>query len=566
MFLGDLAVFGDLYVLLLEFQQMSSGPQDPTVQTSLGLPRVRERRQLSRARVPALTILWHPDPSRVGGCARLADLAAGRGTEVSRTAPEFAAPDGGAPGPLGDPHLSRSPLRLQPLPATGGLRLLIAESRTRVIAEGVPVAEERDFTAREVRRGVVLELADRIVLLLHDMPERPGPVPAYPDLIGESEGIVRLRNEIRRVTDLGVPVLVRGETGTGKELVARAIHAASRRRGSPCVCVNLGAIPPSLAASELFGAVRGAFTGSVRDQPGYFQRADGGTLFLDEIGETPAEVQVLLLRALETGEVQRVGGSGAEKVDVRLIAATDADLERAIAEGRFRAPLLYRLAGYEIVIPPLRERREDFGRLLAHFLRQELGTVGQESRLQPPEGSAPLWLPASIVARLARHDWPGNVRQLRNAVRQIVIDSRLAAAVQIGPQTERLLREASPAPVPAPGGGPGARIVSPPARRRSPTGTYRIPSEVPVEEILAALRDNAWEVKPAAEQLGIARPSLYVLMKKIPGLRKAVDLSRAEILEDSASCGGDLAAVAERLEVSRSGLLLRMKQLGLLGG
>jgi len=358
---------------------------------------------------------------------------------------------------------------------------------------------------------------------------------------------------------------VRGETGTGKELVARAIHAASRRHGPPCVCVNMGAIPPSLAAAELFGAVRGAYTGSVRDQAGFFQRADGGTLFLDEIGETPAEVQTMLLRVLETGEVQRVGSPAAQKVDVRLIAATDADLEQAIAEGRFRSPLLHRLAGYEIVVPPLRERRDDFGRLLCFFLRQELAAIGEESRLRPREGSAPLWLPASIAARLARLDWPGNVRQLRNAVRQIVIDSRRAATVEIGPQIERLLREASRGPEPA---GPAAPQISParPARKRAAAGTYRVPAEVSAEEVLAALRDSDWEVKPAAQRLGISRPSLYVLMGKIPGLRKASDLCRAEILEERAQCGGNLAAAALRLEVSRSGLLLRMKQLGLLGG
>jgi len=528
------------------------------------LPATGDRRQRSRARVPALTILYHPDFSRIGECARLPELASGRTALISRALPDFAAPGSNQPRPLADHHLSRSPLRLEAA-AEGAVRLQAGESRTRVAVEGIEIPAERDFTAAEIRRGVVLELADRVVLLLHDAPEAASPAPFYPDLIGENEGIVRLRNEIRRVADLDVPVLVCGETGTGKELVARAIHAASRRHGPPCVCVNMGAIPPSLAAAELFGAVRGAYTGSVRDQAGFFQRADGGTLFLDEIGEAPAEVQTMLLRVLETGEVQRVGSAAAQKVDVRLIAATDADLEQAIADGRFRAPLLHRLAGYEIVVPPLRERRDDFGRLLLYFLRQELAAIGEEARLRPPEVSAPLWLPASIVARLARLDWPGNVRQLRNAVRQIVIDSRRAATVEIGPQIERLLREASASPEPA---GPAASQPAParPARKRAAAGTYRVPSEVSAEEVLAALRDSDWEVKPAAERLGISRPSLYVLMRKIPGLRKAADLSRAEILEERTQCGGNLAATAQRLEVSRSGLLLRMKQLGLLGG
>jgi two-component system nitrogen regulation response regulator GlnG len=327
----------------------------------------------------------------------------------------------------------------------------------------------------------------------------------------------------------------------------------------------MGAIPATLATSELFGSVKGSFTGAVRDQAGYFQRANGGTLFLDEIGEAPAEAQVLLLRVLETGEVQRVGSQDVQKVDVRLIAATDTDLEKAIEEGRFRAPLFHRLSGYEMYLPPLRERREDFGRLFFHFLREELRALGEERRLDPPEGTDPSWLPASIVARLVRHPWPGNVRQLRNSVRQIVVDSRAAETMQVGPLLERLLREATqpesaeaePAaatPVPA---------AAEPPRRRAQASVYRSPSEVVESELLEALRANEWEVKAAAAQLGISRPALYLLLDKFPGIRKAADLSRAEILEVRELCGGDLNAMVSRLEVSKKGLLQRMNQLGI---
>jgi DNA-binding NtrC family response regulator len=530
-------------------------------------------RERSRARIPVLTILYHPDLSRIGEQAGLPELAAGRAVLLSRAEPEFlvqGAPrsSAGHPRPLGDLHLSRSPLRLVPGSDPGAVRLLVGESRTRVSADGEGVTEARDFTAGEVQRGVVLELADRIVLLLHEAPEHPvqADVPAIFDpiadsiseLIGENEGIQRVRNEIRRVADLDLPVLIRGETGTGKELVARAIHQASRRRAAVCLCVNMGAIPPSLAPSELFGVVRGAYTGAVRDQLGYFQRAHGGTLFLDEIGETPPEIQVMLLRVLETSEVQRVGSPSTQKVDVRLIAATDANLESAIHEGRFRAPLLHRLSGYEILLPPLRERRDDFGRLLVHFLREELKAVGEEHRLVTPQGTSAPWLPASLVARLARHDWPGNVRQLRNAVRQIVIDSRSFDRVQVGPQIERLLREIGRAPRPAAEAAP-----APPVRRKAAAAQYRAPSEVSEEEILAALRANHWELKSAATQLGISRPSLYVLIEKMPGIRKAIDLTAADVEEARQATGGNLDAMAERLEVSKRGLVQRMKQLGM---
>jgi DNA-binding NtrC family response regulator len=527
-------------------------------------------RELGRTRIPVLTVLYHPDVSRIGDQAGLPDLAAGRSALLSRTDPDFAALGTcpAPPRPLGDLHLSRSPIRLLPLSEPGAVRLLVGESRTRVSADGEPVLESRDFSAAAVRHGVVLELADRVVLLLHETAAEPAVQSggaaarhdAIADLVGESEGIRRVRNEIRRVADLDLPVLIRGETGTGKELVASAIHQVSRRRDAVCLCVNMGAVPPTLAPSELFGAVRGAYTGAVRDQIGYFQRAHGGTLFLDEIGEAPPEVQVMLLRVLETAEMQRVGSSLSQKVDVRLIAATDASLETAIEEGKFRAPLLHRLSGYEILLPPLRERRDDFGRLLLHFLRQELRAVGEEHRLATPPGTAAPWLPASLVARLVRHDWPGNVRQLRNAVRQIVIDSRSLDRAQIGPQIERLLREAEHAARPMPS------VLALPARRKAPPGSYRAPSEVSVEEILEALRENHWELKSAAAQLGVSRPSLYVLIDKLPGVRKAADLHPEDIEQALDVCGGNLDAAAERLEVSKRGLLQRMKQLGMENG
>ncbi|HEY7215252.1 MAG TPA: sigma-54 dependent transcriptional regulator [Thermoanaerobaculia bacterium] len=518
-----------------------------------------ERRRRARARIPALTILYHPELGRVGERALLGGLLEGRTAYLSRLEPGFEAPQRSEPSPLEDRHISRSPLRLSRA-GEGGFHLSTAESRTRVAANGLPVQETWTGTFQEVERGVVLELADRVVLLLHTVPATPVQAAEHFGLVGESEGILRVRHEIRRVAELDVPVLLRGETGTGKELVARAVHSASRRRSGPCLCVNMGAIPATLAVSELFGSVRGSYTGSVRDQAGWFQRAHGGTLFLDEIGEASPEVQVMLLRVLETAEVQRVGGSETQKVDVRLIAATDADLERAIEEGRFRAPLLHRLAGYEIVIPPLRERRDDFGRLLFHFLKQELQAIGEEQRLAPREDASP-WMPASVVARLARYAWPGNVRQLLNTVRQIVIASRASETVEIGPQIEKLLREAGAAPTFAEA--PPSPRVEPPPRKRAEAQAYRSPGEVTEAEIVEALRASRWEVKPAAEKLGISRPSLYLLIEKFPSIRRAVDLTRAEILEAREQCGGDLDNTAERLEVSKKGLQQRMKQLGI---
>ena len=499
----------------------------------------------------------------------------GLNVKLSRIAPRFSVPGEIRTRPLNDVFLSRKPVRLAPDTQTGQIRLITAGCPTRWVADGVRVRDTLTLTADDVERGVVLELGGRVALLLHTIGDWGVGAEERHGLIGDSDAISQLHQEIGIVADLDLPVLLRGETGTGKELVARSIHAASGRRDAAFLGVNMGAITPSLAAAELFGAVKGAFTGSIRSQLGHFQRADGGTLFLDEIGETPAEVQVMLLRVLETREVHPVGGQQPRKVDVRLVAATDADLSGEIEAGRFREPLLHRLAGYEISIPPLRERRDDVGRLLFHFLREELRALGEEHRLEPISTERAPWLPMSIVARLARYDWPGNVRQLLNVARQLVVGSRGADVVQVPPQVERLLRDAAAPPSAAPPSAAPSAAASPPAAPPSaaptesedaapaPKPVFRKPSEVTEDELVAALKSNDWELKPTAADLGISRGSLYNLIARNPRIRKASDLGREEILECYQQCDGDLGRMVERLEISRSGLRMRMRALGI---
>ncbi|HWM90987.1 MAG TPA: sigma-54 dependent transcriptional regulator [Thermoanaerobaculia bacterium] len=514
--------------------------------------------------VPGLTILAHSEVRRIGERAALLDLASGREEPISRLEPSFGAPGEPWRRPLADPHLSRRPLWL--LPEGGGsVRLACRSSSIFVIAQGEPVRGERLFTDREIERGVVLLLGNRVTLLLHRF--RPVSEPSLPryGFVGESEPILEIRRQIRQVADLEVPVLLLGETGTGKELLAQAIHQASARRAHPYLAVNMGAIPPSLAAAELFGAAKGAYTGADQKRRGFFSRADGGTLFLDEIGEVPPEVQPLLLRALENGEIQPVGTEQIQRVDVRTIAATDSDLEAAIASGRFRAPLLHRLSGYEIRIPPLRQRRDDIGRLLLHFLRQELEAVGEAHRLEPAPADRP-WLHASLVARLALYDWPGNVRQLRNVARTIAVESRGSAEVRIGAQIERLL-------VPFSGetraemetvAAPALETVPSPSRAPArPSQRRRSPQEVSDEELVAALRANRWEPGATAEQIGISRAAVYLLIDACPLTRKASDLERSEIEQALLQSGGRLAEAAEQLEVSEEGLKRQTKKLGL---
>jgi anaerobic nitric oxide reductase transcription regulator len=241
-------------------------------------------------------------------------------------------------------------------------------------------------------------------------------------ILGASPAIARLRQEIALVARSDLAVLITGETGVGKELVARQIHDASARSDEALIHVNCAALPVSIAESELFGHVAGAFTGAVKDRAGKFEVADGGTLFLDEIGELPIELQPKLLRALQHGEIQRVGSDRVHRVNVRVIAATNRNLEQEIERGRFRADLYHRLAVFPLRVPPLRERRDDIPLLAAHFADVAARRIG----------AARVRLDGNAKARLAAVEWPGNVRELENVVARAV----LRAAAAAPPSTE----------------------------------------------------------------------------------------------------------------------------------
>jgi DNA-binding NtrC family response regulator len=305
---------------------------------------------------------------------------------------------------------------------------------------------------------------------------------SYQGLVGRSPAMLAVYEQIERAAPSDLPIFVRGESGTGKELVARAVHEVSRRRRGPFVAVNCGAIPAQLAESELFGHERGAFTGAVKPQAGAFERADGGTLFLDEITEMPIELQVVLLRALESGRIQRVGAGAEQRVDVRVVAASNRDPAAAVREGRLRHDLLYRLDVIPIALPPLSERGDDV-LLLAHHLLPE---------------PALAFDPSATRARVA-HRWPGTGRVLKNAVLRAAVLSRGPAisAADLG------LDEATPEAASAEHASPDAIVV--------PADATLADAERLV--VMATLVRLGHHRGAAAEALGIAPKTLYNKLK-----------------------------------------------------
>jgi hydrogenase-4 transcriptional activator len=256
-------------------------------------------------------------------------------------------------------------------------------------------------------------------------------------IIGAEEGLRPVMERVGLVARLDVPVLLLGETGTGKEVIARTIHEASARSRGPFIRVNCGAIPPELIDSELFGHEKGAFTGATSSRRGWFERADNGTLLLDEVGELPLPAQVRLLRVLQEGSFERVGGERSVNVDVRIIASTHRDLPAMVQNGEFRQDLWYRVAGFPIVLPPLRERREDTAALAEHFAERAARHFG----LRPTR------LTSEDVELLTSYDWPGNVRELISVIDRAAIlgdGEGLEVAAALGMPDPRLHRRASP--------------------------------------------------------------------------------------------------------------------------
>jgi formate hydrogenlyase transcriptional activator len=307
----------------------------------------------------------------------------------------------------------------------------------------------------------------------------------FEEVVGTSEVIARVLRQVEQVAPTDAAVLLLGETGTGKDVLARAMHERSRRREATLVTVNCAAMPTALVESELFGYEKGAFTGAVQRTVGRFEVAHGGTLFLDEIGELPLEVQSKLLRVLESGEFERLGSPRTIKVNVRLIAATNRDLEREVREGRFRADLFYRLSVFPLTVPPLREHPEDIPLLVWHFIARKQARLGRSIKR----------VPAALMHAFEAYAWPGNVRELENAVERALIMTG-GTTLAVDP----------------------AFLQVAPAAVTSAVGRGASHAEAERANILAVLEDCGWKMAGkgnAAERLGLKRSTLQYRIKKL---------------------------------------------------
>ncbi len=317
-------------------------------------------------------------------------------------------------------------------------------------------------------------------------------------LLGESREMRQVKHIIRMVGSRRATILITGETGTGKEVAARAIHLAGARRRGPMVAVNCSALPENLLEAELFGHVRGAFTGAVQNRVGRLEQAQGGTLLLDEIGELPLDLQVKLLRVLQEREYQRLGSSETVKADVRVVAATNCDLTRKIETGTFREDLYYRLNVVPVLMPPLRKRRDDIPALAFHFVAKICAAEEMERRDLPPE----------VVARLRAYDWPGNVRQLENAI-------EMAVALSGERRTLSLSDFPLPAPARAHVSMPSAPLVSVPDGGLDYEQTLAVIERSILEQALQKTNGNK---KAAAEMLRLKRTTLSAKVRSLDSL------------------------------------------------
>ncbi|RMG33170.1 MAG: PAS domain S-box protein [Planctomycetota bacterium] len=382
-------------------------------------------------------------------------------------------------------------------------KLLARDGTERYVHGSVRILREADGRIAGAV-GCFIDLTDfvraneRVSLLEEQVKRRE----SFGKLIGRSVIMQEVFRRLRLAAQSDVTVFLSGESGTGKELAATAVHSLSNRRDRPFIAVNCSAIPETLLESELFGHVRGAFTGAVRDKIGMFQAADGGTLFLDEIGDLSPHLQLKLLRVLQERQIRRVGDERPIPIDVRLITATHRDLTELIREGRFREDFYYRIHVFEIHMPALRERREDIPLLVEHFMREFSETYGKPIRS----------LARDALQRLMEYHWPGNVRQLRNAIEHAFVVAQGSAITLFDLPPE--IRTPSALSPTSPGAGNRARTAAASRATAPASRPFTAQETEERERIRAALQRTGGNKTAAARLLGISRVTMWKKCRK----------------------------------------------------
>lgn len=488
-----------------------------------------------------LTLVFHPDTNRIGHSVNLGSIRGKKSRIVGRQSPCFSFGESSG-HPLDDPYISREALRL--CRDNGAITLKRCATSSRVSVDGEEMNCECSLDEVQLERGVCIVLGGRIVLLLRRLFHRvaaPVKHDIDPSLLGMSAYMANLREQILQLAVTDVDVLIRGETGTGKELVAKALHAASGRSSADLVAVNMAAIPASLAPSILFGSARGAYSGADKASQGYFEQAQGGTLFLDEVGDTAQEIQPQLLRALQQREIQVVGGS-IRSVNVRVISATDALLDNQSCN--FKAALRHRLSQSEICLLPLRQHCEDVGTLFWAFLETFFDSVERSVLLPTEQSNAYIiarW--ADLFSKFVMYSWPGNIRELRNFSQQIAAasDATLNIPSSIiqrisGKENIAVHEEAPPFQV---------RVAA--AKKYSE------------EAFFEGFQRARFEVATAARQMGLSRQAIYRRIADTQDLCLADELQRCQIQEALDLFDEDVERAAMSLKVSYSALQARLR-------
>ncbi len=498
--------------------------------------------------VPTVEIMFHSDLRRIG-CRTLELHFSGNDLVIGRHTPLFEGADGFMQ-PLDDPCISRQQLTIKWIPGQDAFLVAPCANARRKLelwtTDGEPVAP-----GGPIPPGTVVSVGDRVMLLLSLRRIRRGE--DLMGMVGDCEVTWALRDKIRGVAAAEGTVLLQGESGAGKELVATAIHNSSKRSRSSLMVVNCAAIPENLLESVLFGHVKGAFTGADSNKDGFFKAAKKGTLFLDEIGELPLALQSKLLRVLQEHKVCPVGALKEEAIEARVVAATNRDLKQEVAEGRFREDLYYRLSALTVSVPPLRERRESIPGLFCHFFRNKADEHPELERLWRLADQHPPPVPQGFLKQMITSPWPGNIRQLWNAVEKVAAENIHGRAFSVPAELEEeglgdadatadpLSAPAAPAPAPA-ARADGAR-----------------PDE---QELVALLEEHDFVQRRVAKQLGISHTTLDRWMQEI-GLRRPRDIPEQELSALAEQTGGDLKEMARQLKVSPRGLKLRLASLKL---